>query len=65
MRWAILEIKGLAFLSLDLIYHLKGKSQTLFHENVPLKEKNMKYKSFGEIQNNLEIVYILVTIKNI
>jgi hypothetical protein len=37
MRWANLKIKeGLAYLSLDLIYDLKGKSQKLFRENVPL-----------------------------
>jgi hypothetical protein len=38
MRWAILKIKeGLAYLSLDLIYDLKGKSQNLFRGNVPLR----------------------------
>jgi hypothetical protein len=37
MRWSILKIKdGLAYLSLDLIYDLTGKSQKLFRENVPL-----------------------------
>jgi hypothetical protein len=37
MQRAILKItKGLAYLSLKLICDLKGKSQNLFRENVPL-----------------------------
>jgi hypothetical protein len=36
MQWAILKIKeGLAHLSLDLVYDLKGLSQQLFREDVP------------------------------
>jgi hypothetical protein len=38
MRQTILKIKeGLAYLSLGLIYHLKGYSQKPFHEHVPLR----------------------------
>jgi hypothetical protein len=37
MQWANLKIKeGLAYLSLDLIHDLKGQSQKLFRENIPL-----------------------------
>jgi hypothetical protein len=40
MQWAILKIKeGLAYLSLDLFYDLKGKSQKLFCENVLFRRK--------------------------
>jgi hypothetical protein len=43
MQWAILKIKeGLVYLSLGLINHLKGYSQTLYHENVPLNLKNVE-----------------------
>jgi hypothetical protein len=39
MQWAILKIKeGFAYLSLDLIYDLKGQSQKIFRENVTLTE---------------------------
>jgi hypothetical protein len=54
MRRAILKLlKVLAYLSLDLIHHLKLQSKKCFRENVPLS--NFSFPQSGDIQQKQDL----------